>query len=58
MSPFFLWETLFPPAIELTAYSDTVDYEFRDESYAFAFGVLNEIGLLQNSTEETEAVDH
>ena len=41
LSPFFLWETLFPPAFELTAYSDTVDYEFRNETYAVHFGLLN-----------------
>lgn len=43
LSPFFLWEVLFPPAIELTAYSETVDYEFRDETYAVEFGLLNQV---------------
>ncbi len=41
MVPFFLWETIFPPPIDLTAYSETVDYEFLDESYAREFAALN-----------------
>ena len=39
--PWFLWETFFPPPIDLTAYSDTVDYEFRDRIYAEEFAALN-----------------
>ena len=41
LSPYFLWEVFFPPAIELTAYTDSVDYEFRDEAYAMKFAELN-----------------
>jgi hypothetical protein len=39
--PVFLWETFFPPPIDLTAYSATVDYEFRDSAYAEEFAALN-----------------
>ena len=31
-----------PAPIDLTAYSDTVDYEFRDADYAQEFAELNE----------------
>jgi hypothetical protein len=41
--PWFLWETFFPPPIDLTAYSDSVDYEFRDPAYAEEFAALNEM---------------
>ena len=41
LSPWFVWETMFPPAIDLTAYSKSVDYEFRDEEYAWEFAELN-----------------
>jgi hypothetical protein len=41
MSPWFLWEILFPPPLDITAYSDTVDYEFRDAQYAADFTELN-----------------
>jgi hypothetical protein len=40
--PFILWETFFPPPIDLTAYSETVDYEFRDPEYAAEFAELNQ----------------
>ena len=26
--PYFLWEVIFPPAIDITAFKDRVDYEF------------------------------
>ncbi|WP_169973612.1 hypothetical protein [Tautonia rosea] len=39
--PVFLWETFFPRPIDLTAYSNTVDYEFLDPDYAEAFAELN-----------------
>ena len=41
MTPFFLWETLFPPSIDLTAFSATMDYQFRDNEYANEFADLN-----------------
>jgi len=39
--PFLLWRTLYPPPINATAYSTTVDYEFLDPNYAHAFADLN-----------------
>lgn len=42
LSPFFVWEFLFPPAFDMTAYSKTVDYEFKNEDYALKFETLNE----------------
>jgi hypothetical protein len=42
MIPYFAWEILLPRPIDLTAYSDTVDYEFRDEEYAMEFASLNQ----------------
>jgi len=41
LSPLFLWETFFPPSIDITAYKDSVDYEFKNESYACEFASLN-----------------
>jgi hypothetical protein len=40
--PYFAWELLSPRPIDLTAYSDHVDYEFRDEEYANEFLALNQ----------------
>jgi hypothetical protein len=40
--PWFLWDTIFPPSIDITAYRDNVDYEFRDADYAYEFAALNE----------------
>jgi hypothetical protein len=40
--PYFAWETLSPRPIDLTAYSGTVEYEFRDEEYADEFLALNQ----------------
>jgi len=42
LAPYFLWEVLFPPSIDITAYPDKVDYEFRDPEYAYEFAALNE----------------
>lgn len=41
LSPWFFWEVFFPPSIDITAYSESVDYEFRDSSYAHEFAELN-----------------
>lgn len=41
LSPLIVWEVLFPPPVDLTAYSNTVDYEFRDADYAAEFASLN-----------------
>lgn len=35
--PYFVWETFFPPAIDITAYPERVSYEFRDHEYARDF---------------------
>ena len=39
--PAILWEVFRPPAVGLTARSDTVDYEFRDFAYASDFAAAN-----------------
>jgi len=39
--PWFLWEVFVPRAIELTAFKDTVDYEFADPDFAAEFAELN-----------------
>jgi hypothetical protein len=44
--PYFVWELLVPPPIELTAYSRTVDYEFKDRQYAGEFIMCNAEHLL------------
>jgi hypothetical protein len=41
--PFFMLEAFFPPPIDVTAYSKTVDYEFADEEYADEFARVNGI---------------
>ena len=41
LAPVFLWEALRPAAIDLTAYADSVDYEFRDADYAHEFAALD-----------------
>jgi hypothetical protein len=41
MIPWFAWELVFPPPFDLTVYSDTIDYEFRDQDYAEEFADLN-----------------
>jgi hypothetical protein len=43
LTPLILWETLFPPPVDLTAYAETVDYEFRDAEYAADFAELNQV---------------
>lgn len=40
--PVVLWETVFPRAFDMTAFTDTVDYEFRDAAYAEEFALLNQ----------------
>lgn len=39
--PLILLEVFHPPAADLTAYADTVDYEFADRGYAEEFAALN-----------------
>ena len=40
-TPYFLWEVIFPAPIDVTAYKDSVDYEFADARYAEDFADLN-----------------
>ena len=40
--PFFLFSIFKPPAFDITAYPDSVDYEFRCADYAKSFAELNE----------------
>jgi len=49
--PGFVWQLIFPPPIDLTAFSDSVDYEFRDRAYAEEFAALN------NATTDAEDDD-
>ena len=39
--PLIIWETLRPLPIDLTAFGKSIDYEFRDRAYAYAFAELN-----------------
>lgn len=41
LSPYLLWEIIYPPAIDITAFKDSVDYEFRDADFAYEFAELN-----------------
>ena len=41
-SPILILQVFFPPPFDITAYKDSVDYEFRDEELAFEFAELNE----------------
>lgn len=40
-SPWLLWEAFFPPAIDITAFSKSVDYEFKNPGDAYEFAELN-----------------
>jgi len=40
--PLFLFSIFNPPAFDITAYSESVDYEFRCADYAKSFAELNE----------------
>ena len=41
LAPHFLWELLFPPAIDITAYKNSVDYEFKSCEFAHDLAELN-----------------
>jgi hypothetical protein len=41
LTPYFLYQVLFPHPFDITAHSDSVDYEFRDEDMAYEFADLN-----------------
>ena len=38
--PYFAWEVFWPPAIDITAFKDSVDYEFRSFDYACDFAEM------------------
>jgi hypothetical protein len=42
LSPYFLYHTFFPPPFDITAYGDSVDYEFRNADLACEFAELNQ----------------
>ena len=42
LAPQIIYEVFFPHPFDITAYSDNVDYEFRDEDLAYEFAELNE----------------
>ncbi len=46
LTPYLVWELFFPPPFDLTAYTDTVDYEFKDPGYALEFINRNRENLL------------
>ena len=39
--PYFLYQSLNPHPLDITAHSDSVDYEFRDAGMAYEFAELN-----------------
>jgi hypothetical protein len=47
LAPYIAWELKYPPPFDLTAYSETIDYEFRDAGYASEFAMLNDASLSQ-----------
>lgn len=51
VAPAVVWQIFFPPPVDLTAYSKTVDYEFRDPQYALEFAVLNR-SAIQDAADE------
>jgi hypothetical protein len=44
--PVLVWNQFIPPFLELTAFSETVDYDFRDADFAEQFRKLNEDGAV------------
>jgi hypothetical protein len=44
-SPLILWHLIFPPPIDVTAYSQSVVYDFRDAEYAQEFAALNDASI-------------
>ena len=52
LMPYFIWESIFPPPLDLTAYTDVVEYEFRDREYADEFATLNVVAA--DSPDENE----
>ena len=41
LAPYLLFRVFFPHSFDVTAYSASVDYEFRDEELASEFAMLN-----------------
>ena len=41
MTPLFVWSALHPLPFDVTGYSKSIDYEFRDPVYALEFALLN-----------------
>jgi hypothetical protein len=41
MIPWIAWQAFVPAAIDITAYENKVDYDFRDPDYAEEFATLN-----------------
>ena len=41
LSPWFLASVLFPPPIDITAYQQSIDYEFANADDAYRFAALN-----------------
>jgi hypothetical protein len=44
--PLLVWDQIFPPLLDLTAYSNTVDFDFRNALYAEEFRKLNQVGAV------------
>ena len=42
-APWFFWQVIFPPPIDITASKDSISYEFADEEYAIEFLAENEL---------------
>ena len=42
LTPQIIYEVFFPHPFDITAYSNSVDYEFRDEDMAYEFAELND----------------
>lgn len=56
--PVILWETWFPRPFDMTAFTDTVDYEFRDPDYAAEFAAMNQPIDEDRCAPPGDAADH
>jgi len=43
VSPYLVWETIWPPFISVTLHTDEVEYEFKSPEYALEFASLNSV---------------
>lgn len=41
LSPYFLFQIYYAAPFDITAYTDSIDYEFSNSHYAFEFAILN-----------------